>query len=825
MASNRTLLIDLRDRLLACGEAVPARAESFARERAALLAEVQTALSWRWVLGLGQSGPRLRPRVDALVARSLALHELFAGIDQIEQQISKATQALERIAAPALHDPAAIPALLQHLGLEARRLGRQVKTDDDLMVDERRCDTARTASIRLTEALELWLSAEAVLNTIRASTRTAALEAALPELGERLCRTGPTPQWAAEFKALVDPLDQLAHRAQPREITETEKIIKALPRWARALGEDGDDCAALAERFKARRKDWPGEDDRTFEELFEQARVLEQGLMDRAAAVRCDGIADLETRCVLFAQLVGPDPGLDELVRDLRADTPDNPRDHEDWCEQLRDANAAFGNRVKRSENALLATLSSVLTQCRQRLAALTAIPRLDEKDVQLARMRDQLDTLTRAGEEGEALALLKALEQVRALRADLEGLEVAIRQDHAGLDEARLALQGRARWLVERTQGLAITLPDLAGLLDQLQSPNGSRQDAKTPSGTTPSSLSLDQPPDDSPAADKGPDSLGALASWRETPAAREPSLEEIRLQLAAQQRGLAAAEAQFAQVCGESIAAGNRRLAQVSALLTPQSIRAGGLALAPLRPAAAGDLSGIADQLGLVRARLAGVDALLVTQEQALTGRAAQLQEVLAAIPPERLGHNDRGDRESLLRQFQQWRPDDLADALERIAVLREWIENAEHVQRRIESAARRLRELREALRERLRRFNGLFLQGYCPDLYVRVEGLVHPPDETHWQRGAEAAQLAEAERLLRLLECQAQRLAAREIGETLRVLEQHARRTKDPESSALVSEVRALPLEQQPPARLRRRLADQVIAFGDQRLGGGS
>ncbi|WP_295386266.1 hypothetical protein [uncultured Thiodictyon sp.] len=815
MASNHTLLIELRERLLECGEGVPARAESFQRERADLLAEVATALSWRGVLGLGQSAARLVPRVDALAARGGSLHRLFDRIGEIEQQLTVAAQALERVAAPALHDPGAIPALLEHLGLEARRLGRQVKTDDDLMVDERRGEAARTASLRLTEALGLWLNAESALAKIRASTRTAALEAALPELGERLCRSGPTPQWAAEFKALVDPLDQLARREQPREITETEKIVKALPRWARALGEDGDDCAILAERFKARRKDWPGEDDRTFAELFEQARALEQGLMDRAAAVRRDAVLDLEARCALFAQLVAPDPGLDELVRDLRAETPEDPRDHEDWCEQLRDAKAALENRVKRSESALLGGLSTVLAECRARLAALTPIPRLDEKDAQLARLHDRFDALTRASQGVEALTLLSQAEQARALRADLQALEEAIRQDHEGLDEARIALQARARWLAERAQGLAIVLPGPVGLLAQ----NGSRQDAKTPSETTQSPRPADRPTDGSPAADEGPHNLGALAPRCETSGVHEPSLEQARLQLAEQDRALAAAESRFAQTCGELIAAASQRLAAVSALLTHESIRASGLTLTPPRPAAAGDLSGIADQLVLVRARLAGAQSLIAAEEQALTAGAAQLQEALAAIAPERLGQNDRGDREALLRQFQHWRPDDLADPLERIAVLREWLENAEHIQRRIESAARRLRERGEALRERLRRFNGLFLQGYCPELYVRVEALIHPPADTQWPRGAQAVQLEEAQRLLRLLERQAQRLAAREIGETLQLLEQHARRTKDPESSALVAEIRALSPEQQPPARLRRRLADQRQALGSQ------
>ena len=165
--------------------------------------------------------------------------------------------------------------------------------------------------------------------------------------------------------------------------------------------------------------------------------------------------------------------------------------------------------------------------------------------------------------------------------------------------------------------------------------------------------------------------------------------------------------------------------------------------------------------------------------------------------------------------------WRQGDLATALadpvERITALGELIENAEHIRGRIASAARRLQERREALRERLRRFNALFLQGYCPEIYLRVEALTHPPEPSQWPRGAEEGQLQEAERLFRLLERQAQRLAAREIGDAVQVLERQARRTQDPEVSALIAEVQALPPEQPPSARLRRRLAERLLAGG--------
>ena len=767
--NNRALLIDLRDRLLAGAEAVPPRAESFHREHAALLAEVAAALSWRGVLGRGQSTPRLVPRVAALAARGEALQGLFDRLARIEGQLAVATQSLERIRAPALRDPDCIPAMLEHLGAEVRRLGRQVRTDDDLMVDQRRCETTRIASARLAEALALWLSAEAVLTRIRASSRTAALEAALPELGERLCHTGPTPEWQAEVKALVDPLEQLASREQPREITQTQLIIKALPRWARTLGEDCDACDALAERFTARRKDWPGEDDRTFDELFEQARALEQGLVERAAERRRAGLSDLGARCALFAQLVGADPGLDELVQDLSAETPDNPRDHEDWCEQLRDADAAFQNRVKRSETTLLATFGADLGDCRARLEALGPLPRRPERDAELARLRDGFDRLARTGQGADPLTLLKQVERARGLRSDLEALQAGLHEDEAALAAAHADLERRRRWLEERAPGLGITVPAMAA--------------DNQASGAAPV-----------------PGAAGA--------------------QLAQQERLLSTAEARFAQVAREAIDTANRRSGQLLTVLTPERVSAAGLDPAAIPPAPDGALGGIDDTLGQVRTRLAALESLAADEEQSLTAGAAHLREVLELIPAAPLGRHDRDDREAMLRQLQQWRPDAPTDPVERLIALRELIENARHIEQRIAAAARQLQARRAALGERLRRFNGLFLQGYCPDLYGRVEALVHPPAQTRWPRGGEEGQLREAERLFRLLERQAQRLAAREIGETVQLLERQARRGAGPQVRALVAAVQGLPPEQPPPARLRRQLAEQLRALGLER-----
>ena len=770
MASNRIVLIELDDRLREAGTQVPLGAESFHRECAALLAEVEAARSWRGILGLGQRAAGLLPRVDELTERGQALRLLFDRIERIDARLKAIAQTLERITDGTLQAPDCIPALVERIGAVLRRLGRQARTDDDLMVDQRRCDEAEAASVRLNEALALWLTAEDALAKVRASTRTAALAAALPELGERLCREGPTACWRAELKGLVDPLDQLVRREQPREIKETEKIIKDLPRWARVLGADAEPCAALSTRFMAKRRDWPGEDDRTFLDLFDQARTLEQTLLEQAAAVRGDGITDLEGRYALFTELVGPDARIEEHLRDLRLEAPDNPRDFEDWCEQLRETNAAFHARVKRSETDLLDRFNQYLTDCRQRLEALRLIPRLDEKDNQLAGLQETFQSLSRAGQGVDALLLLADVQRMRVLRGTLDDLERAIRDDHAALEAARAALQRRAAWLTEAAARLGIALPLLMSDLD-----------------------------------------LGSDAGQAVDADSRRPSLEQERRQLEDQAGQLGEAEARFAEVCAEEIGADTRRIHQALAVLKPDRVRAVGLDLAPLPLVVPADLDACAEHLEHVRTRRARVEVLLAAEAQERQAAAAALQQALAAIPAERLGHNDRGERELMLRQWERQDPLRLSDPVERIAALAELSEHAEHLLKRFVTAARRLAERGERLAERLRRFNGLSLQGYCPDLYLRVEALVHPPTATPWPGNAQEWQLREAERLLGLLEHQAQRLAAREIADHLRLLQQDVRRTRDGLVQAVVDEVAALPPEQPPSARLRRRLAE--------------
>ncbi len=780
MTNPQARLIDLQELVLACGAGVPARAEAFARERAALLAELESALSWRGLLTRGPCAARLAPRVDALCALGADLAALFERIGQLQESLAAAEALLGRVAASAPREPGALPARLARLAAEAGRLGRQVATDDDLRVDADRCEALRTEAVLLVEGLTLMVAAEETLRRLRSSPRTAALEASLPDLTRRLGRDGPTPDWLAELRALLAPLDQLVHRAQPREISETEKIVKALPRWARALGEPADAGEALVERFKARRRDWPGEDDRTFETLFEQARALEQGLVERAALVRRDGIEDLEGRCARFAALVEPDATLAALTAELRDWTPEDPRDHEDWCARLREANAAFRTRVKRSENALIEALGEGLDECRRRLAALEPEPRPAAEEAALVRLRDRCGALGAGGADLDPETLLGRVEEAGVLRRALDDLALLIRQRQSDLARSAADLGARSRWLTEQAARFGVRLPvPLSG------------GEAGDPSG-------------------------GAEA--RAGPAT--PGLEALRLDLEAQAGRLAAAEDALVRALTTAAAEADARTDALLARIDPERTRAAGL-VTGLAASAGDDPPAIVADLEARQARLAAVLALAAEEESALIQAAADLSARLTAADTGRLGQQDRADRETALRDLADSHTGLPADPAARLAVLGERVDNARHLERRIGAAARRLSERRADLEERLRRFNARLLGGHCPDLYARVEALVLTPAGTRWPRGVEEAQLTEAARLLGLLERTAGRLAARSLAETAEALERRVLRGGNTAERALLDEVLALPPEYPLAPGLRRRLSDWALSAGE---GGG-
>ena len=790
MTNPQARLIDLQERLLACGADVPARAEAFARERAALLAELESALSWRGVLARGPSAARLAPLVDGLCARAADLRALGERIGQLEESLAAAEGLLGRVAASALRDPGALPARLVRLRAEAAGLGRRVVTDGDLSADADRCEVLRAEVVRLAEGLTLMVAAEETLGRLRSSPRTAALEASLPDLAGRLCRDGPTPDWMDELRALLAPLDRLMHRAQPREISETEKIVKALPRWARALGEPPDAGEALAERFKARRRDWPGEDDRTFQTLFEQARALEQGLMERAALVRRDGIEDLEGRCARFAALVEPDANLAALTAELRDWTPEDPRDHEDWCTRLREARAAFRTRVKRSENALIEALGEGLDECRRRLAALEPEPRLAGEDAELVRLRDRCAALGAGGADLDPETLLGRVEAAGDLRLALDDLALLIRTRQSDLARSAADLDARARWLTEQAARFGVRLP-----------------------GPLPGSVSG---VDGDPSGDAQPRTVPPTPG----PRAAVAGLEALRCDLEARAGYLAAAEDALVRALATAAAQFDARMAGLLAHIDPERARAAGLVTGLVAPDGA-DTTAMVAGLESRQARLAVVLTLAAAEESALIQAAADLSVRLTGVDPDRLGQQDRADRETVLSDLANSHTGLPEDPAARLEVLRGRVENARHLERRISAAARRLTERRADLEERLRRFNDRLLGGHCPDLYARVEALVLTPAGTRWPRGAEEAQLAEAARLLGRLERTAGRLAARSLAETAEALERRVLRGGDAAERALLDEVLALPPECPPTAGLRRRLADWALGAGE---GGG-
>ncbi len=769
MAANKARLLAEQDRLRRLGDQVPGQAEAFHRDRLALLAELASALSWRGVLSRGGDAGERTTRVESLIRIGEGLAQLFGRANQIQARLDSVDETLGRIKERRLAAPDCVPSAAERASTALNRLGRDVKVEDDLIGELRRCDKLQAETHALADALGQWASAEEVLDLIRSQTLSGPLAAALPELRERLCRDGPTQEWQTDLQEQLGPLQRLARREQPPEIRQTDRIVKFLPRWVEVLGNeineaDQDAAQDLHFRFKQKKKDWAGEDDRVFQELFEQAADLQQLMLERAAELRSRRIEDLEARYKLFASLAGPDQALAETLKDLRFETPDNPRDHEEWSEVVQEATDKLEAQVKGAENDLLGKLRQHLAECRRRLEAMDGIARLDEKDAQLEQARRHYKELQPAAEGADNRSLLDKVIQAQQLDDELRGLEHAMQEDYAGLQAQRDRLLQRAEWLREQARALAIRLPATAPDPERLAEPGG-----------------------------------------------RQRNLQQERQDLEERERLLGEAEARFTEACASEVELTSQRVGQMTAVIAPERIRAAKLDLRALPAAVDKDLVELVGFVDQVRCRLADVERLLVDEEQARTARVTELGEALSAVSPEQLGFAERSDREQMLRQIGRWGPGRNADSVARISDLCDLIVNAEAILSQFAAAAHALQARREQLQERLRRFNSLFLQAYCPELYRRVEGLVHPPVQTRWPRDAEIQQLGEAEWLMSRLERHSERLAAREIATHLAALNQHADRTNDRDARALVDEIAGLPPEQPPAAHLRRRLAE--------------
>jgi hypothetical protein len=789
MAVTKAQLLAQQERLQQLGNQIPGQAEVFHRDRLTLLGEVTSALSWRGILSRGGNAGERSIRIEALIRLGEGLSRLFERAGQVQARLDTIDASLERIKEPRLAAPDCVPAAAARARTALARLGRDIKIDDDLLGDMRRCDALQAETHALAEAVAQWASAEEVVDLIRSQTRTGPLAAALPDLRERLCREGPTPEWLAALRDLLGPLEQLARREQPAEIRQTDRIIRFLPRWVEVLGDeisesDQDAAREIEFRFKAKRKDWAGEDDRVFQELFEQAAALQQVMLERAADLRSRRIEDLEARYELFAALAGPDEPLAKTLKDLRFETPDNPRDHEDWCDVFNETADQLEARVKGAENDLLGKLRLHLGDCRKRLDALEQIARLDEKDAQLRQAKDQYDALRPAAEGTDTRGLLDKVIHAQKLADELRDLEQAMQADYAGLQVQRDRLLRRAEWLREQARAMGFRLPATAPDPERLAEPGN-----------------------------------------------RRTSLQQERQDIEEREQLLGEAEATFAETCTREIEQTSQRIGQITAVIAPERIRAAKPDLSVLPPLGDNDLAGLVGHVDQVRTRLAAVECLLAEEEQARLLRIKTLAEALTAVSPEQLGFTERRDRELMLRQLERWSPgrntdpvignterSDLianADPVIRINELSDLIAHAEAISSQFEAAARALQDRREELQERLHRFNSLWLHAYCPEeLYRRVEGLVHPPAHTRWPKDAESRQLTEAGELLQRLERQSERLAAREIAAHLALLDQHAERTKDGNARALVDEIAGLPPEQPPPAHLRRRLAELTL-----------
>jgi len=762
MPDKKSLLISLRNELTEIQDKVPHKAGAFHRECERLLRKADQALSWTGLFSRAERARELQDNLTRLRGRVDPLVQLLRLVEDTQARLAGLGERSAGLTHIPTRDWIALRVGEQQTAL--RRLGTNVKTHDDLEHDRRLCDQIREECTELIQAHELLIGAYSALQEI-GPPKSAPLEAALPDLLERLPQQGPTRAWREELNALILPLAHMAQRREPREIADTDRILRDLPRWSEILDTECSECDTLKREFASKRKYWKREDDRAFVALFEQAQALEQKLMDQAARQRSEWLSDLTAQQALFKEFGRQDEALDKALRRLRDSRPGSVWDHMSWDEQFQQLKERFRAMVKSFEYPMRSRCTQDLREAEAQLERLERMPRLDEKGDRLATLRDtHRQLMIRAGSDSDAMTLLGAVEGIRRLRRDLNELETGIHNDKAALEQDRQAIQARVQALVHHAERLDV---DIASSL---------------------------------PDPDR-------LAGEDEMPT----SLETARQRLEQAGRDVEAAERIFADRCAELIDEKNRRSDLIGASLERLGAGRAAEGSASVDPTSATSVAVVVDDLTRAESRLERLEQRLAAEEQRLNDKREKFIEHFLSVRQEGLGAADRSEHQFTLDALQHWDPEAYPDDIERVTVLRDIIEIADRLHHRLAQQQRALQSLRGDLKQRLGRFNAMLLQRYCPEAYTRVESLIHTPEDLCWPEGAEREQLDEARRLLRDLEIQAHRLAAHQIARDLSTLEKHTRRSNDPEAEQLVRDLKALAPEQQPPAILRERLRE--------------
>jgi predicted nucleic acid-binding Zn-ribbon protein len=496
---------------------------------------------------------------------------------------------------------------------------------------------------------------------------------------------------------------------------------------------------------------------RDVEALDQDCTALRDQLVQRAQKVRDGKLAELESQVAVLASLCGPQPDLEERLRSLRRKQFEGPPSLPEWMRQYEELAEQFRSALKSQENELEQGLAQAVGRLHDKLEALRGQPLSLVAQQEALSLGDEIRELERrpvgAGESLRRLSrrddIADRIEQLRQRITD--DLQELFRQQQV-LRELNDDLQTQA-WQAR------IEIPDLSQQIDEL---------------------------------DEG---------------AKAPSLERARQLADSLSSDLEGLRRHFEEQCRKVLVEQAAEMREIAAALRQIG---SAFYFSPLPDLASGSPPADAAQAVLASTELAQRSREVAYQ--AFNAQETRLQEacsILRLDHEEELGLDEREEAAKVLADIEEDLANGEANKIARLERRERLIEACEPLLSRLHQDERTARDRLASLRERLRKQTAQDLRRFCPkEIADRVADLVYGVSLKPWQGQAVQSQLAEAERLLTLVEAQTARLAAAELGQAVRDLTAGSfeRAEVDPLLSELTQYQEALP-----PLRLRRRVLE--------------
>jgi hypothetical protein len=618
------------------------------------------------------------------------------------------------------------------------------------------------------EAVRQLISASGLVEEL-GPARSAAFQAAFGDLRNELIATGPGPAWLAQMEKHLSVLRALADepKPEPPALPETlhgsRRMLPTLRQWSHLLGApvlaDADDRLQKIEDLVRAGK--PAEVEELHRDLQEAIRKLEADAAER----RQQKLTTLQEDAHYYEACCGDDPTLGKHLQDLAAIPADSPANYEDWKHRQEQASTYFISLARLRLNQLSDHLKN-------------RIRKLEEC---VAEIRSKELSVEVASETSRVAGLLVGLRGVSELEAVLEGLRQVTSEGASSLHCKIAELQVRARREWTQYEEMARRF-------------YADGEQLRTASKAT--GISIDEGFLEAAVATKG---AGLEVFWKRLSAAQEGLARQTRSFVQACQAGILA-DLDFARTA-------HAALTLVSTALPP----------VPDSMASVDDVVQAAEQRRQAATLRADFERRVEAGEAVLQTALEQARQQVEALlaTPGTLELEDRDGATGWLDDLVVGLRSPADSTLVRATALAGFLGRYQTLFGRFEKDEKDARRLWNELQIRVQRFSDEEFRRFFPEAAQRVSALAYGVNLQSRQWAQAKEQIAEAARILELLEAQARRLTALEVTQGRKALEKLLKKTIDAGKRKELQELKDLLNSTSPgqfvPLPLRRRLAE--------------